>query len=229
MEKIFINSDEASYYQWLYNTFPCHVKATVKKNKLIYDYIPGEERYTLVQNKSALNSLLFKNLGRILWKFHFTNCEISSHYEMICANRGYIQDIETFHPSKYYFWTIHWDLHLRNVIISINKIYVLDRLSSTGDILFDFPFIMQLLCFWIMKQDREYITYITDFFSTYIEFISWSKDDFFIAFKNNFINYWLVCKEISKRRNDFPEREYGDVISNRLLHKRDFLQFIHDF
>jgi hypothetical protein len=138
MEKKFTTSDEAQHYQSLYNTFPHHVQGKGFGNIFKYDYIPWEERYTVVQEKIPMNLSLFREFWDILWKFHFERCKITNKYEKICSDRGYWNDASVFLASNYYFWTIHGDLHLRNIIIHNKQIHILDRLSETGDILMVF-------------------------------------------------------------------------------------------
>ena len=228
MQKSFRDNEEAQYYTWLYNNFPLHVRASCVWDILEYDYIPGIDRQEVIMTKDKSNHQLLENFWDILWKFHFSNCTISDNYDKICLERGYIDTPTIFIPSKYFFWNIHWDLHFRNIIIQNNTtLVIIDRLLEKWDILWDFPFIMSLLCFWIKENDYKYIEYIKSFFVWYSPHIVWDHNDFFISFRNNFLNYWLVCYEISKTRNDFKERCYWKAISNLLSQETNFLSFIY--
>jgi hypothetical protein len=226
MEKCFNSELDAEKYVNLYNTFPHHVKANKIWNKLQYDFVPWNDWQSLITDTKKSNETLLLNLWNILWDFHFSECEITEGYEIVCHERGYIKDKKTFIASKQYLGNIHWDLHFKNIIIKNDKLTVIDRLLERWDILRDFPFIMSLLCYWEMKKDSIYITYIKLFFESYTRFIVWDLTDFFVSFRNNFINYWIVCFNISKKRRDFLERWYWKSISNRLKTHHNFLSFL---
>ena len=228
MEKIFDSYSNAKFYKRLYNTFPYHAKAQLKKksNILEYKFVPWKERYDVILLWDYnYNVKLCKILGNILWKFHFKNCKIRSWYENICLKRNYVNWVNFIH-SNLYEWNIHGDLHLRNIIVNENWIFFIDRLSERGDIMFDFPFIMSLLWFRFKTNNKKYLDYIVVFFIHYSKYIKWCKWDFFVSFRNNFINYWIICSKISDEREDFPEWKYWKEISKRLQNENDFIWFI---
>lgn len=228
MEKFFDSYSKAKFYKELYNNFPRHAKATLKKNSNIieYKFIQWKVWYDVISWDYNHNIRLCKFLGNILWKFHFKNCNIISWYEKICLNRDYVK-WANFINSCLYEWNIHGDLHLRNIIIGEHWMFFIDRLSNKWDIMFDFPFIMSLLWFRFTTKDKKYLDYIIIFFIHYSKYIKWQKKDFFVSFRNNFINYWVICSKISKEREDFPEWRFWEKISKNLQKESDFIWFIN--
>lgn len=229
-KKVFLNYSEASYYKSIYNTFPNHAKWFLKKksNVVYYNYIQGKEWGEVIHGWYTENINRCKFFWNILWKFHFKHCKISAWYENICRNRNYVQDGSVFYKSCLYEWFIHWDLHLKNIIINDSWIFFIDRLLEYWDIMFDFPFIMSFLCFRYEKKDLKYLDYILIFFIYYSRHIIWSKKAFFTSFRNNFINYWIVCSKIAKQRSDFSEWRYWEIISQCLVKEMDFISFIEN-
>ena len=228
IKKEFKNYSEARYYKKLYNSFPNHAKALLKKsdNTLYYKYIPWKEWNDLIHKWYFDNIHRCRFLWNSLWKLHFKNCKIISWYENVCLKRDYVSSDSIFCKSCMYEWIIHWDLHLRNIIVNDSWMFFIDRLKERWDIMFDFSFIMSFLWFRFDTKNKKYIDYIINFFNTYVKYIKWSKKDFFVSFRNNFINYWIVCSSIAEQRSDFPEWKYWKNISKHLINEYDFISFI---
>ena len=230
MEKEYSDYKETKFYKHIYNTFPRHAKGYIIKkypNRLKYKYIPGKEwRELLMEEKKSVNIKLCKFLWKILWKFHFHWYKIISWYEKICRDRASIKIPNMFKHSKLYYGHIHWDLHLKNIIINSSWMFFIDRYSKMGDIMFDFPFIMSFLCMRWETKNSDYIDYIYSFFGTYQNFIPYPKKDFFISFRNNFINYGRIVQKIAEKKTEFWEWKYWEQISNLLINEKNFITFI---
>lgn len=228
VKKEFENYSEAKYYKNLYNSFPNHVKAFLNKdsNSLYYQYITWKEWNELIHKWYFDNIHRCRFLWNLLWKLHFNDCKITAWYDNICLKRNYVASSTVFCKSCLYEWIIHGDLHLKNIIINESWMFFIDRLRDEWDIMFDFPFIMSFRCFRFQTKDNKYLDYILNFFITYVKYIKWFKKDFFTSFRNNFINYWIVCSNIAEQRGDFQEWKYWNFLSEYLIEESDFIWFI---
>ena len=229
MYKFFQTYAEAKHYKRLYNMFPRHVKASMSKwkNFIFYRYISWADWESVLDGDNEYNLKLCRYLWNLLGKIHFQNLKIRKGYEKICFARGYVPKKSSFLKSKYYYGYIHWDLHLKNIIVNNSWLFFIDRLSEQWDIMFDFSFIMSFICFWLQTKDRKYLDYIVNFFITYKRYIKWSTDDFFISFRNNLINYGFVVKKIAEKKRSFPEWNNWVYLSQLLQNEKNFMTFIY--
>lgn len=224
--KTFGSKNEARRICKLYNTFPYHVKAKTSEEKLIYNYIVGDTLQSILNDKPRSTEVL-KSLGSILSEVHFIGCKVLPGYETICRDRNYFPDPSKFITSNQYTSKIHGDLNTRNIIVSSdNKITLIDRYAERGDIMFDFTFIMSILCQYLLTNDIEYKLMITIFFNEYIKRIK-DKEGFFRSFRNNFLGYgYYVYYDTDHRLNDFKEWSEGIKIAQELSKYNSFLDYL---
>jgi len=227
VRKAYKSEDESKKKELLFNSFPYHVSALAIDNFLIYKYIYWDTLDAFIMNNADIDVInIFKRMWQILWRIHFEYSVIVPFYERICYNRWYIHDNKVFSKTNLYLGTIHWDCHMRNVIIDDdNNLYFIDRMSGYGDIMYDFPFIMSLLWYYYLYNNTKYLYFILAFFEEYEKFIKGDIDEFYSSFRNNFINYWIVCYKLSKK-NPFKEWIFWKKISCLLRNEKSFKKFI---
>ena len=92
--------------------------------------------------------------------------------------------------------------------------------------MYDFTFIMSILCFYIKTQNKEYLKLLDLFWKNYNILLK-SKDDFFISFRNNFINYGNLVAEDTLNHSAFPEWRYGHLVSEEIEKHSTLSEFLH--
>ena len=209
----------------LYNSFSHHVQARTQGNQLIYKYVKGETLGTILNETQRVREVM-KNLGVILRSIHFEDYQITPSYDAVCKSRNLFPDFSKFITSNQYMSRIHGDLNTQNIIISKdNQITFIDRMSDRGDIMFDFTFIMSILCRYLITKEIDYKLMITDFFSEYSKGIR-DKKDFFTSFRNNFMGYGYFVYNDDLHRKDFTEWSEGEKIAQGLSEVDTFLNYL---
>lgn len=230
--KQFVDNKEALKYQYLFNTFPNHVSSIVEGDKLTYTYVEGKLLEEMLNENLESLREIFQKLGEILGKVHFENIEIKDSYLPTLLQRGHFPYPNYFSSSKLFLGSIHGDLNPENIIITYeNFIVFIDRLDSYGDIMFDFPFIMSLLC-KKKSNNASLIKNLLDiFFSSYFKYNKIPEKEFFISFRNNFLNYGYFLYEHQKNsdRPFFMEWKKSKSISNDLAKFQDFKSYYQSF
>lgn len=226
--KRFSKNDEAVRYAQLYRTFSHHVQPySVINSDIKYKYINGMTLQVAIGNTGANKMIdIFRMLASALAENH-RDFTIEAHsYGDICASRGHYKDTSVFHPSSYYRSTIHGDLNTGNIIVSDeDKIVFIDRLSDYGDMLYDFTFIMSLLCLYIANRDKRYLFLIEAFFDVYEQILP-DTEDFYKSLRNNFINYGMVVSKDQHHIAQFPEWRFGNRVSEDLVSYENFRQYL---
>ncbi|EQA4236017.1 hypothetical protein ACX2XH_002147 [Serratia marcescens] len=178
-----------------YNTFPSHVSCQLKESIVNYSYVTGETLESVVLRKDERAPLLLTQLARTLGQLHWNHELIIKNYERICSER--VKE-NTFHINDItygYFSQIHGDAHLRNMLVTPEyKLVFIDRMRQCGDILYDFPFILSLLCLELRRRDGYFYSLVSVFFQCYENYVD-DKVNFYRAFMVNFINYAKIARE----------------------------------
>ena len=160
---------EVLRFFFLYNTFRYHVKAIPVFTTLIYKYKKGPTLWELINQGVDYHELrlIMIDLARKLSKNHENYKILECNYSDVCGERNINHDSK-FVSESYFFSKIHGDLNTRNIIIgSDNRVFFIDRLSHNGDMLFDFTFILSILCVYYKSGDSKYLFAVKDFFDIY--------------------------------------------------------------
>lgn len=230
-EKIVIkkyqNPELAKKYFSLYSRFYHHARPiAVRNNSLVYHYAEGVELKTVLLNPSdelAKKSII--SLAKSLAKNHLNPTLHLSVYDSICRQRRPTEK-HKFITSGYYSGNIHGDLNTKNIIVSKSgKITFIDRLRESGDIMFDFTFIMSILCLYARTQNKEYLKLIDLFWRNYNLPLD-DVEDFLISFRNNFVNYGNIVAEDTLNHQSFPEWIYGHFVSEEIARYKTFSEYL---
>lgn len=225
--KRYKDNNEAKKHYLLYNGFPYHVHPSrVKGSYLIYKYVKGDLLNNHFNKKTRNTKLLLSRLGRVLAKIHFSNkAKKLVNYHKICARRNIYPKKEVFHNQKStsYYSKIHGDAHARNLIVKKNNSLVfIDRMRGQGDVLFDFPVLLSLLCSSVLKKDPFYLDLSKNFLDGYYS-IAPNNKLFHKGFILNMINFSYLSPKFSKK---IPEWRIGKRIANQLANHEDIFEFI---
>lgn len=213
----------------LYNSFSKHVNAEQRLNTIVYNYIPGNTLEETIITNPDLAIQILEELGTTLAQIHFKDYQTTNKYENSCKNRAHYTKKEDFIPSIGYWGTIHGDLNTQNIIVSEKeKIVFIDRMEEKGDILFDFPFIMSILCKYENKKNHIYKSMINSFLKPYKKESNIS-DDFFVSFRNNFLNYgYYIYGQKNNKPPFFQEWKFAKKVSNDLVRHESFLDYVEE-
>jgi hypothetical protein len=227
VEKICSTKEEARRLWGLFKTFPNHARPYLADNKVIYDFVEASMFQEIILSKHLDSFMLIKQLANVLGDFHWKHLVTVANYDKICFERKFYDRPELYLPSYGYFTQIHGDCHLRNILITgQNNIVIIDRLRKCGDLMYDFSFILSLICFGFKYQDLFFINLIRDFFSFYERHID-DKNNFYTALRNNLINYALFASKIYQNSSPpFEEWKYGKEISQGLANYPEFRVFV---
>ena len=223
--KKFDSCKKAKYFSRLYNSFPNHVKSFTFRNFLIYRYSKGETLEKLILSKKDISEVMI-NLSKKMNSIHFNNYKIIKNYKQVCLDRELYKKKRNFKDCYSYYSVIHGDLNPRNIIIDEEKITFIDRLSEKGDIMFDFTFIINMLCIKYTNNDKSQIKYIKIFFENYLKGIK-NKTNFYDAFTNNIFNY-LYFIYYSNYYKSLPFEEWKEIprIMIDLEKSKNFEEFL---
>lgn len=179
----------------LYSNFPLHVGCQLKGNVINYSYVAGETLESVVLGKDEHAALLLIQLAKALGQLHWNNVLIIKNYDKICSERRK-KNIHCANDTIYgYFSQIHGDAHLRNILVTPEyKLVFIDRMRQCGDVLYDFPFILSLLCLECTWRDGYFYSLVSVFFQCYEDYVD-NKVNFYRAFMVNFISYAKIAHE----------------------------------
>ncbi|MEI7087645.1 hypothetical protein WCU61_16355 [Pectobacterium versatile] len=210
-----------------FNSFPFHVNSKVDSNVVSYKFITGDTFEQAILARRDNVSTLINNFAHILGCVHWDEPILISNYEQLCEERLIYKSRHVVGTTHGYFSRIHGDLHLGNIVVTKDDdIFFIDRLRQCGDVMFDFPFILSLLCFYQFKKDDYFYTLVINFFSIYERYVD-DKDNFYRAFLVNFINYSRFVSVHQKHfLPKFPESKYAAKLSQLAVHYKDFKAFI---
>ncbi|MHC5738638.1 phosphotransferase [Nostoc sp.] len=227
VEKICSTKQEATRLWGLFKTFPNHTHPYLVDNKVIYDFVKASMFQEIILSKHPDSFNNIKQLANVLGNFHWKHLVTVANYDKICFERKFYERPEVYLPSYGYFTQIHGDCHLRNILITgQNNIVIIDRLRKCGDLMYDFSFILSLLCLGFKYQDSFFINLIGNFFYFYERYID-DKKNFYTAFRNNLLNYALFAyKTYQNSSPPFEEWKYGREISEELANYPEFKGFV---
>lgn len=106
-----------------------------------------------------------------------------------------------------------------------NKVVFIDRLSFKGDLLFDFTFILSMVCHYYRSCDIKYLVAVKIFFDNYDNIFT-DKDSFYNSFRDNFINYCTYAYNDSEHRKSFPEWSFCKILSEELSKFASFKSYL---
>lgn len=186
-------SSDARALHRQYNSFPAHVRSQLQGCSINYLFTTGETLEVIVRERHGRVSELVNNLADFLAKLHWAEPIIIKEYEKICAVRKLDRFQEINENTYGYFTRIHGDLHLRNILMAPNyELVFIDRMRQCGDMMYDFPFILSLLCFERIYNDGYFHSLVVGFFQVYEQYVD-DIDNFHRAFLVNFINYAQIA------------------------------------
>lgn len=227
VSKTYPSDTLAAHFTSLYNSFPHHVKAHKVGDSLRYDFVEGTLLSDMLRKAPEKARAPLVRLAKYLASAHSQGVRIRPGYEAVCERRAHFSNPQLFMPSGYYSGWIHGDLNTRNIIVTeTGDTVLIDRMKERGDILFDFTFVMSMICLFEESQDTVYLTLLEAFL---LEYALWLSDphDFFVSFRNNFMNYgYLVANDVVHQKQ-FPEWAFGKSIAINLASHPDFLSYLH--
>lgn len=220
------SSENALQTMDLYNSFEHHVRASAHGSMIVYDYIVGQTLHSALNSDPESAVILMPKLARYIFDNHQGYITESTNYARICADRQLVSEEAYFTTSPYCKGKIHGDLNTRNIIVTKDQdIVFIDRLVDHGDIMFDFTFVMSLMCLFEASRDRIFLKGVRSFLTEYLSDID-DKRSFLASFRNNFINYGVYVKNDVAHHDDFPEWQHGGNISLRLRNDIDYFHNI---
>ena len=229
VEKFYQDAKAAQLYSSLFSSFKYHAKPLkLTANRLTYQYVSGDELKVILKNPDSTKArTAMRSLGSRLSENHKKYSLTNGIYGSICRDRAIIsKPSHVFIDSGYYFGNIHGDLNTKNIIVDEDgDIFFIDRLSETGDMMFDFTFVMSLLCNYLENHNRAYLDLVRVFFNSYTHILE-SPDDFFRSIRNNFINYGQLVARDSTHHSEFPEWTHGSEIADSLIGFNSFTEYL---
>lgn len=213
---------------FLYNSFSYHIKSIPFLNNIFYIYKKGDTLSDKLRNNTSYEQLrmIIIDLARKISINHRKHTIISNNYDRICKERRINTNVR-FVSRSYYYSKIHGDINTENIIVrSNNTILFIDRMCYKGDLLFDFTFILSILCYYYQTDNFNYLVLIRDFFDIY-ERIFIDKNEFYCSFRDNFLNYCFYAYNDSGNLHRFPEWQYCLHIVKELSSFTNFNDFLY--
>ncbi len=225
--KTFSSVEEALYFQKLYNSFEQHVKVEQTGNTVQYPFVQGITLEKYLQTNSSVETI-YNALGAILQKAHAPAFSTIENYDKVCMSRELFTPISAFEKCTGYKGNIHGDLTTKNILIKEDEsIVLIDRLRETGDLLFDFSFIMSSLGLFYETDQTNQLHAIDSFFDTYLSDSPFDVDNFFTAFRNNFLNYaHFIAKTDFYETLPFQEWVHVEAIAKDLMQYKTFTHYL---
>lgn len=210
-----------------FNSFPSHVNGHLNNNTVNYNFINGETLECTVLKKTEASSTSIKQLAHTLGDLHWSNAIKIKQYGKVCTERGFNKNQKIKSSTYGYFTQIHGDLHLRNMLVTTDgELIFIDRMRQCGDLMFDFPFILSLLCFSRAYNDNYFYSLVVSFFSIYEQYVE-DKLNFYRAFLINFVNYAQVAYAAYQNSTPpFTEIENAAKLSKSAANYNDFNSFL---
>lgn len=211
-------------------SFPRHVRSQLQGNTLRYPFVAGETLESCLLAKEAHASSLMVQLADVLAQVHWNAVITIEHYEAICTARRQTPPGKRNEATYGYFTRIHGDLHLRNLLVTPeHELVFIDRMRYCGDMLYDFPFMLSLLCFECRYRDGYFHHLAVTFFRHYERYID-EPHNFYRAFLVNFINYAHIAYETHRHATPpFHEWKHAGTLASAAAGYDDFKTFLLRF